>query len=197
MSRIFSPLWDAFTFVVSHWFGVDLHADRVSRGGSAQAKVGLLCSNPVSCADVLGVLEQQVSQPGPRFHTSAPVSDVLAEKRRQLGEYLTFCWWDLPRQNAKCHLWSTFFLNSFPAPNWWESDGCPGHCSHQKDSIMVNSQPSSIPFFLSFSIILSILLPPQTHMQEDYHDSSSRPIPGMELSFIALLELGNLAISPI
>lgn len=122
MSRIFSPLWDAFTFVVSHWFGVDLHADRVSRGGSAQAKVGLLCSNPVSCADVPGVLEQQVSQPGPRFHTSAPVPDVLAEKRRQLGEYLTFCWWDFQDRMPSAVYEALFLIpwswNSFPAPNW-------------------------------------------------------------------------------
>lgn len=178
MSCVFSPLWDAFTFVVSHWFGVDLHADRVSRGGSAQAKVGLLCSNPVSCADVPGVLEQQVSQPGPRFHTSAPVSDVLAEKRRQLGEYLTFCWWDLPRQNAKCHLWSTFshsmvlkFIPSTKLERWWESDGCPGHCSHQKDSIMLNSQPSSIPFF---SLLFNNLIHPQTCMQ-DFKTAAADP----------------------
>ncbi|KAK2514777.1 hypothetical protein Q9233_014720 [Columba guinea] len=81
----FPPVPDDFAFVALLWFGVDLHADRVSRGGSAQAKVGLLCSNPVSCADVPGVLEQQVSQPGPRFDTSAPFPDVLAEKRRQLA----------------------------------------------------------------------------------------------------------------
>lgn len=109
----FPPLWDGFAFVALLWFGVDLHADRVSRGGSAQAKVGLLCSNPVSCADVPGVLEQQVSQPGPRFDTSAPFPDVLAEKRRQLGEYLSLSWWNLPRQNTKCHLWSVVVIPWF------------------------------------------------------------------------------------
>lgn len=175
----FSPLlWDDFAFVALLWFGVDLHADRVSWGGSAQAKVGLLCSNPVSCADVPGVLEQQVSQPGPRFDTSAPFPDVLAEKRRQLGEYLSLCWWNLPRQNTKCHLWSAFYhsmvLHSFPVnaehlteelvwERWLPWAAQPPERNRYYQWSIHNLHLSHLS--PSFSITSFLLLPPQTCSQ--------------------------------